>query len=299
MTSVNFPSIVVLNGSEAGAVLKIDEVLNNFVLGSGDGCHLVLSGASVSPLHATVFLDDDGNTTLCDTNSRGGVFVNGAQIMEHQLAEGDEISLGPPDDPQSGLLRFTTQPVDDAPLVDLSDDGSGSGLEAFDPLPAALPAEDALFTSELGRPDFSPEPATFEPAPFEPVQEAPAAAEEFPPVEMFAEPEPLPEPEPPPPPPPPKPAAKPAPTKAAAAKPAPAPATRPAASHAPRAAAGSDDPLAGLAESLGGTSGGKFVPPPAVAPAPAASAKASPSAAASAHMPAHTTVFSTDGSRLP
>lgn len=274
MTSVNFPSIVVLNGSEAGAVLKIDEVLNNFVLGSGDGCHLVLSGASVSPLHATVFLDDDGNVTLCDTNSRSGVFVNGAQIMEQQLAEGDEISLGPPDDPQSGLLRFTAQPVDDAPLVDLSDTGSGSGLEAFDPLPAALPAEDALFTSELGRPDFSPEPAAFEPAPFEPVAEAPA--EEFPPVEMFAEPEPIPEPEPPPPPPPPKPAAKPSAAKPAAAKP--APATRPAAAHT-RAGAGSEDPLAGLAESLGGTSGGRFVPPPAVAPPPTPSAKAGPTPA--------------------
>ncbi len=304
MTSVNFPSIVVLNGNEAGAVLKVDEVLNNFVLGSDEGCHLVLSGASVSPLHATVFLDDDGNVTLCDTNSRGGVFVNGAQIMEQQLAEGDEFSLGPPDDPQSGLLRFTTQPAE-APLVDLSETGSGSGLEAFDPLPTALPADDALFTSELGRPDFAPEPAAFDPepaafapepaafapepaafapepaafdpVPFEPLAETPAAIEEFPPVEMFAEAEPLPEP--PPPPPAPKPsAAKPAAAKPAAAKS--APPARPSASPAPRAATGSDDPLAGLAESLGGTSGGRFVPPPAVAPPPAAArAKAGPSPA--------------------
>jgi len=259
MTSVNFPSIAVLNGSEAGTVLRIDEVLNNFVLGSGEGCHLVLSGASVSPLHATIFLDDEGNVTLCDTNSRSGVFVNGTQVMEHALAEGDEISLGPPDDPQGGLLRFSTQLADD-PLIGLSDTGSDgvSGLESFDPLPEALPADDALFTSELGRPDFSAEPAAFEPVPFDPAPEAPVSVEEFPPPEMFAEPDPAPEP--PPPPPAPKPAAKPV-----AAKPA-APA-RPASSAPPRSAR-SDDPLAGLAESLGGTSGGKFVPPPPVAPTP-------------------------------
>ncbi len=58
MTSQNHPSLTVMSGLEAGTALRIDEILNNFSIGSDVSCNLVVSGVSVSPMHASVFLDD-------------------------------------------------------------------------------------------------------------------------------------------------------------------------------------------------------------------------------------------------
>ncbi len=282
---MSHPSIVLMTGLDAGATLTIDEVLNNFSIGSDEGCNLVCTGVSVSPMHASVFLDDDGVVTISDTNSRLGVFVNGARIMEQPLADGDVISLGPPDEPGSDSLRFALHGAD-APLLDLADPGGAglTGLEGLDP----APLEGPLFTSELARPDFAAPAGSFDappapafipiepPAPMEPLAplevlpEIPSSLpDEFPPPEMLAssEPEPLPVPEfipapEPPPAPVPKAAPKPpAPTPAARAATA-ARTTGPIGGAAKRPSSGDGDPLAGLAESLGGASGGERLPPP-------------------------------------
>ncbi|MBX7187723.1 MAG: IPT/TIG domain-containing protein [Vicinamibacteria bacterium] len=305
---MSHPSIVLMTGTEAGATLVLDEVLNNFAIGSDEGCNLVCTGVSVSPMHASVFLDDEGVVTVSDTNSAMGVFVNGARVMEQALSDGDEISLGPPGEPGSDSLRFAAH-GNDAPLVDLSgaEDAPPSGLGGLEGLDAA-PIEEPLFTSELTRPDFSaPVPPAFEEAssmePLAPLDPLPDAGtspvDEFPPLEPLgsSEPEPLPlpdfiptpEPEPEPmpefaplPPSPPAPAPRPSAPKPPAPKaPAPrasAPKVSPATAArttgpigAPRKAGSDDaDPLAGLAESLGGSSGGeRFQPPPVAAPASA------------------------------
>ncbi len=279
---MSHPSITLMTGLDAGAVLVLDEVLNNFAIGSDESSNLVCSGVSVSPMHASVFLDDEGVVTISDTNSRMGVFVNGARIMEQALADGDQISLGPPDEPGSDGLRFSAL-GGDASVADLKafDDSGLTGLEALDP----APLEGPLFTSELGRPDFAPQASAFETPEtpglsLEPLPEVPSSlADEFPPMDLLAnsEPEPLPVPEFIPTP---APAPAPAPTPAAAPKPpAPKPATVAAArttgpigGAAKKHAPGEGDPLAGLAESLGGSSGGeRLPPPPPVAQAPAAS----------------------------
>lgn len=280
-----------MTGLDAGATLVLDEVLNNFVIGADEGCNLVCSGVSVSPLHASVFLDDEGVVTIADTNSSMGVFVNGVRIMEQALVDGDQISLGPPDEPGSDSLRFAAYGAD-APLIDLSDSGDTdlTGLEGLDPAPLEAP----LFTSELGRPDFTspaatgfaapeaPGPAFEEMPPLAPIEAAPLP-DEFPSLEMLGAAEPeaepalpefIPAPEPPP-----RPASVAAP-RAPAAKPS---AAKPAATRATR----DGDPLAGLAESLGGSSGGeRFQPPPAVAPAPAAQVPAKKSGTSTAIMAA-------------
>jgi len=288
---MSHPSIILMTGLDAGATLVIDEVLNNFAIGSDEGCNLVCAGVSVSPMHASVFLDDEGVVTISDTNSAMGVFVNGVRIMEQALADGDEISLGPPGEPGSDSLRFAALGAD-APLLDLAPaaDSGLTGLEGLDP----APLEEPFFTSELGRPDFAapaggldlpeapdqslvatPDLAPVEPlAPLEALPEPlPALPDAFPPPEVLApepEPEPLPVPEfiaPPPPPPVPAAPRPPAPrAPVAAARPA-----APPASHAPKPSSGDGDPLAGLAESLGGSSSGeRFQPPPPVAPPPPA-----------------------------
>ena len=303
---MSHPTIVLMTGLDAGATLVLDEVLNNFVIGADEGCNLVCSGVSVSPLHASVFLDDEGAVTIADTNSSMGVFVNGVRVMEQALVDGDQISLGPPDEPGSDSLRFAAYGAD-APLIDLSDSGDAglTGLEGLDPAPLEAP----LFTSELGRPDFtSPVASGFaapessglafeEMPPLAPI-EASSLPDEFPAPEMLmaAEPEAepalpefIPAPEPPPrpvPAAPRPPAPKPAAPKPAVPKPAAARTTGPV-GGARKAATGDGDPLAGLAESLGGSSGGeRFQPPPAVAPAPAADVPAKKSGTSPAIMAA-------------
>jgi hypothetical protein len=295
MTSTNHPSVVVVAGTEQGAVLLIDEILNDFSIGSDEGCHLVLSGSQVSPMHASVMLDDEGRVIVSDTKSRAGVYVNGDKVIEHVLNEGDEISIGPPDDPESGRLRFVARGADmhsldvaapepvalsDAEELQAAPDPGSSidlGLtpseeaipepvmeasvpfESLGPTPSEespfgdLPSPLAPVPDPDPEPDPVPEP---EPVPaFEPVREP----DPIPDLEPVREPEPelgleaLPEPEPLP-----EPAAEPT---VAAPRPARRPDPRKA---APPPMSEDVDPLAGLAESLGGDSENRerFVPPP-------------------------------------
>ena len=302
MTSKNHPSIIVMSGPEAGAALAIDEVLNNFSIGSDEGCNLVVSGPAVSPMHASVFLDDEGVVTISDSNSRTGVFVNGSQIMEQALCDGDQIALGPPGHPDTDRLTFTAYGAD-APLVELSDSGGSglTGLEGLDP----APLEEPLFTSEIARPSFAAEASPFESQPSPDVslpelpslealpeprpEPVPGMVDEFPPLEMLTSPGPEPLPEPEPPPPPPTVAPRPAPPRAAAPKAAPAAAARttgPLQGAARRTAPADGGPLAGLAESLGSSSEDRVPPPPAVVEAPPAHSPAAKSKAAPAIMAA-------------
>ena len=47
MTSSHHPSVVVVSGGGPGAVLRIDEILNDFSIGADESCHLVVAGDSV------------------------------------------------------------------------------------------------------------------------------------------------------------------------------------------------------------------------------------------------------------
>jgi len=289
---VSHPSIVLLTGLDAGATLVVDEILNNFAIGSDQSCNLVCSGIAVSPLHASVFLDDDGVVTISDTNSSLGVFVNGSQVMEQALADGDEISLGPPGDLGSDTLKFSLH-GDDTLDADSSSKARG-GLSGFEDLEAA-PLDEPLMTSELGRPDFGVAPtaaisdlpdlpsldslpsmdsfAAPEPVPAPSyLPPLPSLDDEFPPL---ASPAPLPPPPlpvyvpPPEPPPEPEPPAF-EPPPVAPPKAAPlvfTPAHDAEAAHGNRSNSG-EGPLAGLAEALGGASESKRVPPPPMESAP-------------------------------
>ena len=99
MTAAQHPTLLVLDDPNRGDVLVIDEVLSDFSVGSDEGCHLFLSGDDVSPLHARFVLDDEGRVSVCDTNSRAGVFINGGQVMEQALDDGrpEPVMAGDPD----------------------------------------------------------------------------------------------------------------------------------------------------------------------------------------------------------
>ncbi len=291
MTSMNHPSVTVVIGPEAGAVLVIDEVLNQFTVGSDDGCHLVLAAFHVSPMHAAFMLDDESQVTVSDTKSLAGVFVNGVQVYEQALSDGDEILIGPPDNSESICLRFSARPA--APLIDFPGEESSPFAEAA----AAEPSLETPFspTFEAEAPGLElnelsplePLPEAFPPLPegLPPLPEAlPPLPEGLPPLEDELAPlDPLPEPEPPAllpeVPAPAKTGTKPAVAVVKSVRPA---ARKPAPNRTEHEDA--DDPLAGLAESLGGSSGEDFVPPPPVAPEPVAPQASSPRAATGASL---------------
>ncbi len=251
MTAAAHPSVVVLDGLEQGAVLSIDEILNDFVIGSAEGCHLLIAGDNVSPLHACAFLDDEGRVTISDTNSRDGVFVNGAQVMEKPLADGDEISLGDPASSGSRRLRFVAVGSD----LDLQASDSLPplpDLPALDSLPSPDVFDAAAFTSEIARPPRAgPESSPFEDLAPLPEPEAPPRAPIAPAKTVVAPPQ--------------KAAAKPTASAAPAKTPTSPPRVQPSAvAKTAHSMEDADDPLAGLAESLGGSSGDEFIPPPPV-----------------------------------
>lgn len=273
------PGVIVIRGGEVGRKLALTEVLADFTLGSDDGCHLVFKLRRVSPVHASLFLDDEGHVILTDAHSATGVFVNGRKVTEHTLKEREEISLGPPGDQGSALLRFTARMAVEEPalpqeLSDLVPEAAAEPLLELAPPaapPAALSVEDlfAPAPAEL-MPELQATPPSFfeEPTPslpsapaFSPVPEpaAPAfapitepAAPAFAPLEPAFAPEALPEGDPD------------APAQPMSLEPEAGLEIEPDHAPAPGVAKGEDDPLSGLAESLGGSSDedDRFVPPP-------------------------------------
>lgn len=68
-------------------------VSDYMILGKDPGCQLVLNHDGVSERHAKIEFKN-GNYFIKDLQSGAGVFVNQTQILEAQLHDGDEISLG-------------------------------------------------------------------------------------------------------------------------------------------------------------------------------------------------------------
>ena len=63
------------------------------LLGRSSGCQLVFADDTVSRQHAELRVVD-GRWILRDLGSSNGTWVNGRQVMEAEVAAGDEVSLG-------------------------------------------------------------------------------------------------------------------------------------------------------------------------------------------------------------
>src|SRR3954454_10574673 len=61
--------------------------------GRRSSCHIHLLEASVSTAHAVLF-DMNGERHIRDLGSRTGTFINGVQVHQHQLNDGDKIRIG-------------------------------------------------------------------------------------------------------------------------------------------------------------------------------------------------------------
>ena len=63
------------------------------VLGRDKNCQIPLHAGGVSKKHAQITVDNQGKLSIKDLNSRNGVFLNGKQIREVDLKEGDRVGL--------------------------------------------------------------------------------------------------------------------------------------------------------------------------------------------------------------
>ena len=63
------------------------------LLGRSSACHMVFADDTVSRRHAELRLHE-GRWILRDLGSSHGTWVNGRQVMEAEVAPGDEVSLG-------------------------------------------------------------------------------------------------------------------------------------------------------------------------------------------------------------
>ncbi|MFQ5742671.1 MAG: HD domain-containing phosphohydrolase [Acidobacteriota bacterium] len=77
------------DGKPARFFLPMDRPV---VLGRDLSCDLALTHPSISRRHAVIYHDEGG--FRIEDNSTNGLFVNGAQVQRHRLADGDQLVLG-------------------------------------------------------------------------------------------------------------------------------------------------------------------------------------------------------------
>lgn len=171
MPQVPTSTLTVLSGPSKGRVLDLD-ASDEYLIGSDTECSLRLEDASVSPIHARIWMGMKG-VEIHDTKSPQGLFVNDARITDKaELRDGDLVWLGPPSQEGSVMLQVRL--------------AGGAGLSA--PATAAAPevveVEPDAFVVEMEAPaPAAPEEFVVEtpPAPAEPVDEFIVEEEKAPP----------------------------------------------------------------------------------------------------------------------
>ncbi|MHC5003474.1 MAG: FHA domain-containing protein [Planctomycetota bacterium] len=105
-------SLFVVSGKSRGSVITIGS--SSMVVGRDEGCDLQVVDELVSRRHFEVRGDDgDGPYRLVDLGSSNGTFIEGEQVSEKELADGDVIVVG-----ESKVLFTTRQfPDDDAAMA--------------------------------------------------------------------------------------------------------------------------------------------------------------------------------------
>lgn len=64
------------------------------ILGSGEGCDIILSSGNVEAAHCAIVRQKSG-TYICDLGAPGGTRLNGKQIRWTRIGDGDEVAVGP------------------------------------------------------------------------------------------------------------------------------------------------------------------------------------------------------------
>jgi len=84
--------LIVVSGPDQGQAFEI-EGRAPFLIGRGAATATQLADRSVSRTHCRIDFER-GILRLIDLDSKGGTFVNGQRITQHELREGDTIRVG-------------------------------------------------------------------------------------------------------------------------------------------------------------------------------------------------------------
>ena len=84
--------LAISTGDQAGNRVEVTQ--EQFIVGRGDGCDLVLRDWNVSRRHAYFRRLGDGSLELRDLGSSNGTFVNGHKVSEIMLSGGEQVQFG-------------------------------------------------------------------------------------------------------------------------------------------------------------------------------------------------------------
>src|SRR5262245_16661583 len=140
--------------------LEIDR--DRVLVGRDPSCEVVIDDKSVSRRHAAI--ERRGSVfVVVDQGSANGSFVNGEQISEAALYDGQELRLG--------MVPFRVQIESEAEGTMLMGGGGGDGTLLIPSGPAAAPAY-----APAAPPAYAPPPPAYAPAPAPPAYAAAPAA---------------------------------------------------------------------------------------------------------------------------
>ena len=90
---VSGPALVHRRGSLRGRLVALNGV--RLSVGRDQGNDVVVDSPVVSTRHALIFLDEEGGRSwlLRDLDSKNGTYLNGREVLEHKLEDGDVIRL--------------------------------------------------------------------------------------------------------------------------------------------------------------------------------------------------------------
>jgi len=85
--------LVLLGGAQVGKSVSVPEAPGRLLIGRAETCQIVLNDPDASREHAEVARDLDG-VTIKNLGSKNGVVVQGNNVQQRRLRDGDEIMLG-------------------------------------------------------------------------------------------------------------------------------------------------------------------------------------------------------------
>jgi len=89
----DFPTLEIIAGPNVGKVIELNKDIQEIILGRSESCDVPLNDAMISRRNTRIKSDWSG-VTVFDLNSKNGTTVNGSNITEHLLKNGDEIGIG-------------------------------------------------------------------------------------------------------------------------------------------------------------------------------------------------------------
>src|SRR5262245_55318479 len=154
------PRLTVLGGSLAGKELTIEDAVDNVLVGSDPSCRFCLDVPNVSPIHARLWIDQQG-ITVYDTNAPQGLYINDDRVVgQAMLRNGDILWLGPPG--QDDVLMIQCR----IPRAPAAAEKPSAPEAAASAAPPPAMDETALLRREEPAPAFEPLPG---PEDFEPL----------------------------------------------------------------------------------------------------------------------------------